>query len=94
MMVELFKRVGLQTNEVKTKFMVVRGAAAPRALNENVYNKMCHRVRTKRRAIFGKQEEWRKKMVECRICGKKMQNASLPRHMEQIHEGRKTEYEV
>ena len=30
-MVELFERVGLQTNELKTKFMVVWGAAAPRA---------------------------------------------------------------
>ena len=40
-MIELFKRVGLATNEIKTKFMVVRGAAVPQALSTNVYNQMC-----------------------------------------------------
>ena len=32
-------------------------------------------------------------MAECSICVKKMQNASLSRHMEQMHEGKKIEYE-
>ena len=32
-------------------------------------------------------------MVECSICGKKMQNASLSRHMEQMNGGKKIEYE-
>ena len=38
---DLFERVGLKTNIKKTKFMVIRGPSAPRALEEEVYNRMC-----------------------------------------------------
>ena len=38
---DLFERVGLKTNIKKTKFMVIRGPSAPRALEEGVYNRMC-----------------------------------------------------
>ena len=38
---ELFERVGLKTNIKKTKFMIIRGPSAPKALKEEVYDRMC-----------------------------------------------------
>ena len=38
---DLFEKVGLKTNIKKTKFMIIRGPSAPRALEERVHNKMC-----------------------------------------------------
>ena len=32
-----------------------------------------------------RHEQWRKKMVECKICGEQMQNTSLQQHMQRIH---------
>ena len=39
-----------------------------------------------------KHMEWRKRETECEICGKKMQNASIRRHMEQHHQKHMTKY--
>ena len=36
--IDLFGKVGLKANESKTKFMVIRGAAAPRAMTTEAYN--------------------------------------------------------
>lgn len=60
--------------------MIVRGPAAPRALTQSSYDKIRKKKKGKVSHI-----EWRKKRVECRICGKVMQNASLKRHMKQQH---------
>ena len=43
-LIHLFGRVGLKANEKKTKYMVVRGAPAPAAVDDLVYAK---RQRTK-----------------------------------------------
>ena len=42
-MVLLLERFGLKTNELKTKFMILRGAEAPRALEREVYDRMRRR---------------------------------------------------
>ena len=83
--IELFGRVGLKANAEKTKYMVVRGAAAPRALTKEEYNK---RLKSRSRAKFtDKTGQWRRQSVECLLCGKKMQQASLARHMQSVHTG-------
>ena len=65
-MVRLFARVGLKANEGKTKWMLFRGAPAPKAMKKEVYDKMWKkRRRKKRREGDGKYEEWRRKRVEC-----------------------------
>jgi hypothetical protein len=37
--ISLFEKLGLRTNETKTKYMIVRGPAAPAALKETAYNR-------------------------------------------------------
>ena len=37
--ISLFEKMGLKTNETKTKYMIVRGPAAPKALKKSVYNR-------------------------------------------------------
>ena len=44
-LIELFERVGLETNEIKTKYMIIRGAAAPKAMTREVYDKIKRRGR-------------------------------------------------
>ena len=41
----LFGQMGLKANEKKTKYMVIRGAAAPTALSDEVYNNIDARRR-------------------------------------------------
>ena len=83
--IELFARVGLQANEVKTKFMVVRGAKAPPALTPSAYQAMTTRYQggTRRNADYN---TWRTTVVQCPVCNKSLQNASLKRHLEQQHD--------
>ena len=70
----LFERVGLRTNETKTKYMIFRGPAPPKAICPIAYKRMTKGV--------GKTYlERRKTRVNCAICGKGMQNGSLQRHM-------------
>ena len=83
--IQLFSQIGLKANVDKTKFMVVRGAAAPRALTTEQYEQRMNKRRT-RQTIFGNgSEEWRKQRVECTQCGKVMQMASLNRHIKTQH---------
>ena len=37
--ITLFEKFGLQTNEMKTNFIILRGAAAPKALSTSIYDK-------------------------------------------------------
>ena len=74
-MLWLFAKMGLKANEIKTKWMLFRGAPAPRALSKEVYDEMWKKRRNKSRLGEGHHEQWRKRMVECEICGKRMQNA-------------------
>ena len=82
--IELFGRVGLKANELKTKYMIVRGAAAPKAMSTENYNNITRVAKTGLQSGM-KHNEWRKMMTECTICGKQMQNASLKRHMQTQH---------
>ena len=84
-MIRLFAKMGLKANEIKTKWMLFRGAPAPRALAKETYDEMWKKRRNKPRWGKEGQEQWRRKMVECEICGKWMQNASIKRHMQTIH---------
>jgi len=81
--INLFERVGLKTNEIKTKLMVVRGTQAPTARSQGTYNEM---VRGK------KGPDWRKEKSACPKCGKVMLNVSLKRHMTTIHREEKVTY--
>ena len=70
--------------------MIVRGAAAPKALDPDQYDEKVIRENKKRRNnITGitKQDKRRKERVDCKICGANMQRVSLKRHMRTIHEG-------
>ena len=81
-MVKLFERVGLKTNEVKTKWMIVRGPGVPDAQSNETYNRI-RRGTGKVKRKFVKEE--RLKKVECEICGSKVVKAHLQRHMKEMH---------
>ena len=51
-MINLFERVGLKTNEIKTKCMVLRGPPAPKPLSREVYD----RARRRRKRIGGEKK--------------------------------------
>ena len=65
----LFERVGLKTNIKKTKFMIIRGPSAPKALEEEVYERMCGK-RKRGESESMKYGIWRKQRTECDICKK------------------------
>ena len=66
-MLTIFKEMGLHPNATKTKFMVFRGAPAPKALSKVNYNKI-RRSKTIRLGIVSRCD-WGKKITTCRICG-------------------------
>ena len=89
-MLTIFKEMGLHPNATKTKFMVFRGAPAPKALSKVNYNKI---RRSKRiRVGMASRCDWGKKITTCRICGKKLTNAALGRHMKDQHKIAPTKY--
>ena len=71
-MLQLFAKMGLKANEIKTKWMLFRGAPAPRALSKEIYNEMWKKRQNKSRLGEGRHEQWTKKMVKCEIYGKRM----------------------
>ena len=81
----LFEKVGLKTNEKKTKYMVFRGPAAPFSLSDKAYARRC----TGKGESY---EERRKAQVKCDICGKEMKQGSLQRHMMQQHNKKPEQY--
>ena len=83
-MIDLFERMGLNTNEVKTKFMVVRGTQAPTARTQETYNRMARKE---------KGPSWQKQKVKCQECGKEMLAVSLKRHMATIHKEEQVRYQ-
>ena len=82
--IDLFKEFGLNTNETKTKFMIVRGAKAPKAQSQDMYNRLQRQRRgeERREKSFSEQQ---KERVICNICGKEMGKASLKRHFKEKH---------
>ena len=62
-----------------------QGGASAAGFVEEVYDEMWKKRRNKSRLGEGHHEQWRQRMVECEICGKRMQNALLQRHMHMVH---------
>ena len=84
--IELFERVGLETNEIKTKYMVIRGAAASRALSKDKYDRIKRRGRRIGMGISEeKQKIKRSERIQCRVCKKYLARGSIARHMETQH---------
>ena len=81
--IELFGKMGLKPNATKTKFMIVRGAPAPRAKTRTEYNK--RKNGRNKHPFSASGQEWRKLKTTCNVCGAVITNASLKRHMEQQH---------
>ena len=65
--------------------MVFREAAAPKALDKDVYDKRNRKGRKTNICGEAKHERWRKTYTECDVCGGRIQNASLRRHMMNRH---------
>ena len=87
----MFERVGLKANEKKTKFMIVRGAKAPKALSSAAHENVSN---GKRKKVVGETCEKRRKTdVTCDICGKQMRKVSLQRHLLSQHGTKSVTYE-
>ena len=83
--IALFEKVGLRTNETKTKYMVFRGPTPPKEICKVAYDRMNSGV--------GKTyEERRREAVKCEICGKNMKRGSLQRHMLNQHNIKPEQY--
>ena len=64
-MIGLFKEMGLNTNETKTKYIILRGAAAPKALSLKIFNKIQKRGKRARLGMETTHSTWRRKKTEC-----------------------------
>jgi len=79
----LFKEINLNANEKKTKYMVVRGAVAPKALKKEMYDNIDRRRRGLPTTLsFAEKKNLD---VQCETCGKTMKAVSLERHMRNVH---------
>ncbi len=77
-LVDLFKRVGLQTNTSKTMVMICTPGGIRTQLSTESYRQMQHgRVMAL---------EWNFRGVECRQCGKVLKASSLGRHLADVHD--------
>ena len=83
MIIDLFSKLGLKANEKKTKFMIVRGTAAPKSLSKETYDNIDRRRRCQ--PTSETHAERRKRKVECPICNKQIGATSLQRHMMSQH---------
>jgi hypothetical protein len=75
--VELFKRVGLETNRLKTQAMV----CTPGRIRTQMPTASYHRMRLG----FHTSDGWEARRVSCHHCGLKLQARSLPRHLATHH---------
>ena len=80
---DLFAKVGLKANAKKTKHMIVRGAAAPKALSKDAYDNIDRR--RKNQQTTASYAEQRKQIVSCPICNKQISATSLQRHLTTQH---------
>ena len=81
--IDLFSKIGLKANEKKTKYMILRGAAAPKALSTQVYDNIDRKRRNQPATCTC--AERRKQKVACPICNKQIGATSLQRHMIDQH---------
>ncbi len=72
-LVELFERVGLETNRLKTQAMICTPGRIPTQLPNASYHRM--------RLGFQTSKEWEAHRVTCSHCKDSMQARSLPRHL-------------
>ena len=77
-LISLFERVGLKTNTTKTKAMVCIPGRIRTRLTDDVYNNS--------RDGLVSRKEWKRRQVDCNICGKCMSAASLTGHLESQHD--------
>jgi hypothetical protein len=77
-LVDLFKRVGLQTNTSKTLTMICTPGRIRTQLLTESYRRM------QRRRVMAL--EWNSHDVECRQCGKVLKASSLGRHLADVHD--------
>jgi hypothetical protein len=75
--VELFERVGLETNRMKTQAMVCTPRRIRTQLPTASYHRMCLRFHT--------SNDWEARHVSCHHCGLKIQAHSLPCHLATQH---------
>ena len=76
-LVDLFERVGLQTNTSKTQTMICTPGQIWMQLLTESYQ------RIQRRQVSA--GEWNSRDVECRQCGKVLKASSLGRHLADVH---------
>ena len=86
-LVDLFERVGLETNEIKMKLMVARGKQAPSARTRETYNRLRRDAKANK-----KRENWSKQKGRCPECGKEILNVSMKRHRKTMHQVTGEEY--
>ncbi len=77
-LVDLFKRVGLQTNTSKTQTMICMPGRIWMQLPTESYRRM-----QRGRVTAG---EWNARDVECQQCGKELKASSLGRHLADVYE--------
>ncbi len=75
--VELFERVGLETNRLKTQAMV----CTPGRIRTQMPTASYHRMRLGSHT----SDDWDARRVSCHHCGLKLQARSLPRHLATQH---------
>jgi hypothetical protein len=76
-LVDLFERVGLQTNTSKTQIKICTPGHIWTQLSMKLYRRMQHGQVT--------AGEWNSHDVECRQCGKVLKASSLGRHLADVH---------
>jgi len=76
-LVELFERVGLKTNRLKTQAMICTPGRIRTQLPTASYHCM--------RLGFQTSEEWEARRVTCSHCNVSMQACSIPRHLATLH---------
>jgi hypothetical protein len=77
-LVDLFERVGLQTNTSKTQTMICTPGRIQTQLPTESYQHM------RRGRVTA--SEWNLRNVECRTCGKVLKASSLGRHLADVHD--------
>ncbi len=78
LLVDLFQRVGLQTNTSKTQMMI----CTPGQIWTQLLTKLYHRMQWARVTAA----EWNSHDVQCYQCGKRMKAGSLGRHLADVHD--------
>ena len=74
-LINVFKSVGLCANEKKTKFTIIRGAAAPKALSAAAHSHF--NARRERIPLTSTHRQQRNNIITCDTCHKQLKEISL-----------------